>query len=193
MRRTPLSLAAVAAVGASVIALPSTTDAAPPPLAVPDAHAELAGEATAAARDRLHGRAMRVAEKLAAVQGRNLRPDYDEALRTFATDELAAKHRELRRDLRSARRKALARERDAHARGSMPAHLAAIAQCESGGNPAAVGGGGTYRGLFQFSQATWNAVGGTGDPAAASVAEQVKRAQILYARSGPGQWPVCGA
>jgi hypothetical protein len=75
---------------------------------------------------------------------------------------------------------------------AIPAHLAAIAACESGGNPRAIGGGGQYRGLFQFDQTTWNAVGGTGDPAAASVAEQVKRAEILYAQSGPGQWPVCG-
>jgi hypothetical protein len=76
---------------------------------------------------------------------------------------------------------------------AIPSHLAAIAQCESGGNPRAIGGGGQYRGLFQFDVATWQAVGGQGDPAAASVGEQVKRAQILYARAGPAQWPVCGA
>ncbi|HEX6713622.1 MAG TPA: transglycosylase family protein [Thermoleophilaceae bacterium] len=76
---------------------------------------------------------------------------------------------------------------------AIPAHLAAIAACESGGNPRAIGGGGQYRGLFQFDVGTWNAVGGQGDPAAASVAEQVKRAEILYSQAGPGQWPVCGA
>jgi hypothetical protein len=76
---------------------------------------------------------------------------------------------------------------------AIPSHLAAIAACESGGNPQAIGGGGQYRGLFQFDLATWQAVGGQGDPAAASVAEQVKRAEILYAQAGPGQWPVCGA
>jgi Transglycosylase-like domain len=75
---------------------------------------------------------------------------------------------------------------------AIPAHLAAIAACESGGNPRAVSADGQYHGLFQFSQATWNAAGGRGDPAAASVAEQVKRAEILYAQAGPGQWPVCG-
>jgi hypothetical protein len=75
---------------------------------------------------------------------------------------------------------------------AIPAHRAAIAACESGGNPRAIGGGGLYRGMFQFDQRTWNSVGGTGDPATASVAEQVKRAEILYAQSGPGQWPVCG-
>jgi hypothetical protein len=76
--------------------------------------------------------------------------------------------------------------------GGPTGHLAAIAQCESGGDPRAIGGGGTYRGMYQFSYATWQAVGGSGDPAAASVAEQTKRAQILYAQAGPSQWPVCG-
>jgi hypothetical protein len=47
--------------------------------------------------------------------------------------------------------------------------------------------------MFQFTYATWASVGGTGDPAAASAAEQEMRAAILYRRDGPGQWPVCGA
>jgi resuscitation-promoting factor RpfB len=69
---------------------------------------------------------------------------------------------------------------------------AALAQCESGGRPNAVSGTGKYRGMYQFSQATWNAVGGSGDPAAASADEQTYRAQLLYQRSGAGQWPHCG-
>lgn len=73
------------------------------------------------------------------------------------------------------------------------AHLARIAQCESGGNPRAISPGGDYRGKYQFSPATWEAVGGSGDPAAASEAEQDLRARILYERAGPGQWPVCSA
>ncbi|MEA2390662.1 MAG: resuscitation-promoting factor RpfE [Solirubrobacteraceae bacterium] len=73
-----------------------------------------------------------------------------------------------------------------------PAGLQAIAQCESGGNPSAVGGGGAYRGLYQFDQQTWQSVGGSGDPAAASPAEQTRRAATLYARSGSSSWPVCG-
>jgi hypothetical protein len=76
---------------------------------------------------------------------------------------------------------------------AIPAHLAAIAACESGGNPQAIGGGGQYRGMFQMTYSSWAAAGGQGDPAAASVAEQVKRAEILYAQAGAGQWPVCGA
>ncbi|HEX8498437.1 MAG TPA: ubiquitin-like domain-containing protein, partial [Actinomycetales bacterium] len=70
---------------------------------------------------------------------------------------------------------------------------AALAACESGGRPNAVSGTGKYRGMYQFSQGTWNAVGGSGDPAAASADEQTYRAQLLYQRSGAGQWPHCGS
>ena len=73
-----------------------------------------------------------------------------------------------------------------------PGHLAAIAACESGGNPSAVGGGGAYRGKYQFDQSTWASVGGSGDPAAAPEAEQDKRAAMLYARAGSSPWPTCG-
>jgi hypothetical protein len=76
---------------------------------------------------------------------------------------------------------------------AVPPHLQAIAQCESGGDPTAIGGGGLYRGKYQFSIATWQGVGGSGDPAAAPEAEQDRRAIMLYERSGPGQWPVCGS
>jgi hypothetical protein len=75
---------------------------------------------------------------------------------------------------------------------SYPPVLQRIAACESGGNPRAIGGGGAYRGLFQFTLGTWRGVGGSGDPVNASPAEQYRRAAILLARSGPGQWPVCG-
>lgn len=77
-------------------------------------------------------------------------------------------------------------------RSSDGLNWAALAQCESGGNPGSVSASGAYRGLYQFSFGTWASVGGSGDPAAASPAEQTRRAQILYARSGAGQWPVCG-
>ena len=72
------------------------------------------------------------------------------------------------------------------------APLQAIAQCESGGNPNAIGGGGQFRGKYQFTRQTWQAVGGTGDPAAAPEAEQDRRAAMLYAQSGASNWPVCG-
>jgi uncharacterized protein YabE (DUF348 family) len=67
---------------------------------------------------------------------------------------------------------------------------AALAQCESGGNPRAVNPAGYY-GLYQFSLSTWASVGGSGNPIDASPAEQLKRAQILYARGGASQWG-CG-
>ena len=69
---------------------------------------------------------------------------------------------------------------------------AALAQCESGGRPTAVSSTGRYHGLYQFSVATWNAVGGSGLPSQASPDEQTYRAQLLYNKAGAGQWPHCG-
>lgn len=69
---------------------------------------------------------------------------------------------------------------------------AALAQCESGGNPSTNTGNGYY-GLYQFSLPTWQAMGGSGLPSEASAEEQTMRAQMLQARSGWGQWPACAA
>jgi hypothetical protein len=76
--------------------------------------------------------------------------------------------------------------------GVPSSELEAIAACESGGDPTAIGGGGLYRGKYQFSYETWQSVGGTGDPAAAPEAEQDARAAALLARDGADHWPVCG-
>jgi len=70
---------------------------------------------------------------------------------------------------------------------------AALAQCESGGNPRAVSSNGQYFGLYQFSLSTWASVGGSGNPIDASSSEQTQRAQILYDRAGDSPWPVCGS
>jgi lysozyme family protein len=70
--------------------------------------------------------------------------------------------------------------------------LARIAQCESGGDPTAVSRNRRYFGKYQFSRATWRSVGGRGNPARASEAEQDRRALILYEREGTRPWPVCG-
>jgi soluble lytic murein transglycosylase-like protein len=70
--------------------------------------------------------------------------------------------------------------------------LDSIAACESGGDPTAVSADGTYRGKYQFDYGTWASVGGSGDPAAASVAEQDYRAALLYSRGGSSPWPICG-
>ena len=69
---------------------------------------------------------------------------------------------------------------------------AALANCESSGNPRAYNPAGPFYGLYQFMESTWHAVGGVGLPTDASPSEQTYRAQILYNRSGAGQWPVCG-
>ncbi len=66
----------------------------------------------------------------------------------------------------------------------------ALARCESGGNWSINTGNGYYGGL-QFSAATWKAVGGQGLPHQNSREEQIKRGQMLQARSGWGQWPAC--
>ena len=72
------------------------------------------------------------------------------------------------------------------------ATLARIAQCESGGDPTAVSADGQYRGKYQFSRATWRAMGGAGDPAAASEAQQDQMAAKLLAQAGTSPWPSCG-
>jgi hypothetical protein len=71
------------------------------------------------------------------------------------------------------------------------ARLAAIAQCESAGDPTAISADGRYRGKYQFSRASWAAVGGTGDPALADESEQDQRAAALLAKQGVKAWPVC--
>jgi Transglycosylase-like domain/Putative peptidoglycan binding domain len=68
-----------------------------------------------------------------------------------------------------------------------------IAQCESGGDPTAVSTDGTYRGKYQFDRETWRQMGGSGDPADASEAEQDRIAAKLLATRGTAPWPNCGA
>lgn len=70
--------------------------------------------------------------------------------------------------------------------------LERIAECESGGDPTAVSDDGQYRGKYQFSRSTWRVMGGKGDPAKASEAEQDRRARALYRAEGAKPWPVCG-
>jgi uncharacterized protein YabE (DUF348 family) len=69
---------------------------------------------------------------------------------------------------------------------------AALARCESGGNPRAVSPNGLYHGLYQFANSTWRGVGGSGSASQASPEEQTYRAKLLYSRSGRSPWPHCG-
>lgn len=71
------------------------------------------------------------------------------------------------------------------------AFLARVRQCESNGNYSIVSASGRYRGAYQFSVETWRGVGGSGDPAAASPAEQDARALALLRLQGTRAWPVC--
>ncbi|WOF21481.1 transglycosylase family protein [Microbacterium betulae] len=68
----------------------------------------------------------------------------------------------------------------------------ALAQCESGGNWSINTGNGYYGGL-QFSLGTWQANGGSGNPADASREEQIRVAENVLASQGWGAWPTCSA
>jgi len=82
---------------------------------------------------------------------------------------------------------------DAQSASTATATLARIAQCESGSDPTAVSADGTYRGKYQFDLGTWQQLGGSGDPARATEAEQDDRAAALYAARGSAPWPNCAS
>jgi hypothetical protein len=133
--------------------------------------------------------ATRLARRLAKVRKREFHGAHFRAtLRGDDAHELRARVKELRGRVTHARRAAAEPKSGAV---STPGYLQAIAACESGGNPATDTGNGFY-GKYQFTQSTWAAVGGSGNPAAAPEAEQDRRAAMLYARQGSTPWPVCG-
>ena len=126
---------------------------------------------------------LRLARREARLSGDKLRKGYARRVKDDPVDVIRTHNRRLRTRITRL-------DRGAGSTASAP--LQAIAACESGGDPAAIGGGGQYRGKYQFSTSTWTSVGGSGDPAAAPEAEQDKRASMLYARTGASSWPVCG-
>ena len=75
--------------------------------------------------------------------------------------------------------------------GGAGGSLAAIRECESGGDYSTDTGNGFY-GAYQFDQQTWESVGGSGSPASASPAEQDAAAQRLMSQRGSSPWPTCG-
>jgi hypothetical protein len=115
-----------------------------------------------------------------------------EAKQKLETALQRAKHKRAEAIKRKRAQRAQAAGTTAVGGSSASPQLQAIAACESGGNPSAVGGGGAFRGKYQFDYGTWASVGGSGDPAAAPEAEQDRRAAMLLAKSGTSPWPVCG-
>lgn len=174
------------AVAGSVLAVPGTALA-----AADDDHSSDRGALHPSGRlthnadfkDHLVRTNVRLARREARLSDDRLLKGYSRRVRDDAVSVIRDRNQRLR--------KRIARlERGAGSTASAP--LQAIAACESGGNPSAIGGGGQYRGKYQFSTSTWASVGGSGDPAAASEAEQDKRASMLYERTGASSWPVCG-
>ncbi len=139
------------------------------------------------ARDTLTDRAVILAQRRAELRDRR----FDKRRYSAKLDDRSLK--QLQRQVKALRRQVRTLKRTGGApKVAIPSALASIAACESGGNPRAIGGGGTYRGKYQFDRGTWAGVGGSGDPAAASETEQDRRAAMLYARAGATPWPVCG-
>jgi Transglycosylase-like domain len=175
-------LAVPAALAAEADDPPSPTRAA---LRAPvGSHLTVAGQMRAEARANrqqdLTRRAVRLSRRVADARGARFDAGAERTrLRGAAPPEIHARLRELRRDLR-----------DAQAPAASPA-LEAIAACESGGDPTTDTGNGFY-GKYQFTLGTWAAVGGSGNPAQASEAEQDRRAAMLYEQAGASPWPVCG-
>jgi hypothetical protein len=201
---TVLALAGTALALPAGAALAETNDDPPSPaetaLAAPfGGHLTMTAQMRAERREvlveRLTPRIIRTERKTARVKGAGFsRRTQERRLRGDSPTELRGELKRSRRELRRAKRAAATAEAgQAGAAGSSaaPGHLQAIASCESGGNYSTNTGNGFY-GAYQFTQSTWESVGGTGNPAAASPAEQDKRAAMLYAQQGSSPWPVCG-
>lgn len=83
-----------------------------------------------------------------------------------------------------------------HLDAAMRAKLLRVRGCESTHRPWAVSAGGTYRGYYQYDEATAREAGFTRDPAtltsAEGRAEQHVRTARFARRVGWGRWPLCG-
>jgi resuscitation-promoting factor RpfB len=73
----------------------------------------------------------------------------------------------------------------------LPSDWKAIAMCESSMNPKAISKTGKFMGLFQFSQASWEFVGGKGKPHKAHWRVQFAMAKKLKDKQGWNAWPQC--
>jgi len=184
-KTTALALASTLLAAPAAVAAAEADD--PPSPARTALSAPIAGHLTVGAQmraahrsalqDDLTDRAVRLARQVADARGEEFTPKAERRrLRGQAPDEIRDRIRALRRAL--------------NAPTASPT-MQAIADCESGGNPATDTGNGFY-GKYQFTIETWNAVGGSGNPAHASEGEQDRRAAMLYAQAGASPWPVCG-
>jgi hypothetical protein len=72
--------------------------------------------------------------------------------------------------------------------GAGGSYQACVIAAESGGNPSAVNPVSGAGGLYQFLPSTWAALGHSGLPQNASVAEQNQAFQQEYAQSGTSAW-----
>ena len=140
-----------------------------------------------------------VAQAAPAAQGKAEHSDRVERSGKRTSDSIEAAAQRLQRQVQAARenhREKQLEKQFAPSGGAINgvslATLNSIAACESGGSPTAVNAAGYY-GKYQFDLGTWASVGGSGNPAEASEAEQDYRAALLYSRAGASPWPVCGA
>lgn len=153
-----------------------------------DTEAAATGEAVAtavAALDRSNEAVRAAAADIDAARGRVAAAEVAVAAAAEAERIAAAEAAE------AARRAAEAAAR-APSGGATGDAWARLRNCESGGDYTVVSSNGLYFGAYQFSLGAWAAVGGTGNPAAASPAEQDYRARLLFERAGWTQWPICG-
>jgi Transglycosylase-like domain len=183
----------VAASSAAVAVAPSQADTTRTASAAVEPQAQAAGARLKASYRRWRHKL----DRYDVWRGRNL-------VRAARTQDRPVTARELRRSIRRMKRRFANWSRTYEGRATVHrfkvrripdwgrSHLRSIAWCESHNNPRAVGGGGAYRGLYQFSFSTWRVVGGWGDPAAAPRSEQTWRAWVLLKNHGSGHWPVCG-
>jgi hypothetical protein len=181
---------------------PSTSALAAPFAGHLTMNAQMRAERREAVVERLTPKVIHTKRKTAKVKGKTFRHRAERRRLTGDSPRvLRGKLERSRRELARAKRAAAEAEAAQAAQAGQAAvagastaspNLQAIAACESGGDPGAVDASGTYRGKYQFDMQTWASVGGSGDPAAASEAEQDARAAQLYAQSGSTPWPVCG-
>jgi hypothetical protein len=142
-------------------------------------------------------RRVRFEETVAAQQAAALRAQAAEEAQAQAAAEAQAAQEAQAAAAQAAAQAAAAAAQAAQAKQSSSSSpeggvWAELRACESGGNYAEDSGNGYY-GAYQFALSTWEGLGFSGLPSAASPAVQDEAAEELQARSGWGQWPACAA